>query len=271
MIQPHRKIQISNLAEFIANQFSLENKTKLLEIAREEIIPVHFDDYENAFDGILLFDPSTTFFHIHINTNRGNWTESKRGHFTLAHEFGHFFIDEHRLGLKYGNLSPHPSFHSLNNQPLIEEEADYFASCLLLPKNIFEKLVLPRKFSFETLRYISDSCQVSILCSLIRFAEIGNHEIFAIISKNNIAKWFVPSHDFPHWKSRFKIGDTLPPTTVAGEYFTMADKKITGVEDLSADDWFLVPENDKRAKRKMHEQCFYSDSYDYVISLLWFD
>lgn len=271
MIPPNRKSQISNLSEFIANQFSSENKTLLLDIAREETIPVHYDDYENAFDGILLYDLNTSLFHIHINTNRGNRAESKRGRFTLAHELGHFFIDEHRLGLKYGKLSPHPSFHSFNRQSLIEEEADYFASCLLLPKNKLERLPLPRNFSFETLRLISNSFQVSILCSLIRFAEIGSHEIFAVISKNNIAEWFVISKDFPHWTFKFKIGNTLPPTTVAGEYFTMVDRKLTSVEDLSADDWFFIPPNDNRAKRKMHEQCFYSDSYGYVVSLLWFD
>lgn len=271
MVQPHRKIQIRSLAEFIANEFSKENKTLLSRIAEEEGIPMHFDAYENAFDGILLYDPNASAFHIHINTDLGNRSESKRGRFTLAHELGHFFIDEHRLGLKYGSLSPHPSLHNLIQKPLIEEEADYFASCLLLPENRLRTLALPRKFSFETLHSISNYCQISILCSLIRFAEIGNHEIFAIISQNNIAKWFVTSKDFPHWKSRFKIGDTLPPTTVAGEYFSTAEKKLTGVEDLFADDWFLVPSNDNRANRRMHEQCFYSDSYGYVISLLWFD
>jgi hypothetical protein len=105
---------------------------------------------------------------------------------------------------------------------------------------------------------------------LIRFGEVGTHEIFAVVSENNIALWFVKSIDFPNWKFKFKIGDKIPPSTVAGEYFRMKDRKFTDIELLDPDDWFNPPEEDHRADRQMYEQCYYSDSYGYVISLMWF-
>lgn len=278
MIPPNRKTQISKLAEYIANEFSDRNITLLNEIANFEDVPIHYDNYENAFDGILLYDIENKDYHIHINVDNGNKQNSKRGRFTLAHELGHFFLDEHRLGLKYGLIEPHASFHNVNQKSLIEEEADYFASCLLMPifnfKNYsieYRKQTGKRKFSLDAILGLSDSFQASVLSTLIRFAEVGTHEIFAVVSKDNVAKWFVKSTDFPNWKFKFKIGETIPETTVAGEYFTKDISKFTGIESLSADDWFDPPADDKRARRPMYEQCYYSDSYGYVISLMWFD
>lgn len=278
MIQAVRKAQISELAEYVANEFSDKNLTLLDEIAKFESIPIHYDNYENAFDGMLLYDTDNKDFHIHINIDSGNKQNSKRGRFTLAHELGHFFLDEHRLGLKYGLLEPHASFHNINHKSVIELEADYFASCLLMPKERFKnfssenrKLTGTKEFSLDTILELSNSFKTSVLSTLIRFGEVGTHEIFAVVSKDNHAKWFVKSIDFPNWNFKFKVGNTIPQTTVAGEYYTKENRKYTGIESVSVDDWFYTPSNDKRAGRQMYEQCYYSDSYGYVISLMWFD
>jgi Zn-dependent peptidase ImmA (M78 family) len=278
MILPIRKTQISKLAEFIAEEFSNKNFTLINKIAKFEDVPVHYDNYEDAFDGMLLYDTASSDFHIHINIDNGNTEISKRGRFTLAHELAHFFIDEHRLGLKYGLLEPHASFHNFNQRSSIEEEADYFASCLLMPKEkfrnhsaVYKRQTRNKKFSFEAIYSLSESFQASVLSTLIRFGEVGTHEIFAVISKDNVAKWFVKSTDFPNWKFKFKIGDAVPLTTVAGEYYAMENRKFTGIEEVSAYDWFMPSKDDTRGDRQMFEQCYYSGSYGYVISLIWFD
>ena len=269
MILPHRKTQIGKLAEFVANEFSDGNLTLLNKIAIYEEVPFYFDNYEDAFDGMLLYDSKD--FHIHLNIDSGNLENSKRGRFTFAHELGHYFLDEHRLGLKFGLLEPHASFHNLNQKSKIELEADYFASCLLMPQQKFRRNSGGKDFSLNILTNLSHSFQTSVLATLIRFSEVGTHEVFAVISKNNIAKWFVKSTDFPNWKFKFKIGDKIPETTVAGEYFARVGSKITGIEQLNAGDWFNPPAEDHRADRHMYEQCYYSDSYGYIISLMWFD
>lgn len=278
MIPPHRKIQISNLAKFVANDFSDKNRTLLDEIAVYEEVPIHYDNYEDAFDGMLLYDIESNDFHIHINIDNGNNQDSKRGRFTLAHELGHFFLDEHRLGLKYGLLEPHASFHNVDQKSIIEKEADYFASCLLMPELKFRNYSLEykrttgiRKFSLDYLKNLSEIFQTSLLSTLIRFGEVGTHEIFAVVSKDNIAQWFVKSKDFPHWKFRFKRGNKIPPTSVAGEYFKFKKNKITSIESIDVDDWFIASKDDDRALRQLYEQCYYSDSFGYVISLMWFD
>jgi Zn-dependent peptidase ImmA (M78 family) len=269
MISLPRKNQIIKLAESIANDFSDGNLTLLDSIAKDEELYFFFDNYEDAFDGMLVYDSSE--FYIHINVDTGNRENSKRGRFTFAHELGHFFIDEHRLGLKYGLLEPHGSFHNLNQKNRMEFEADYFASCLLMPQDKFRKQSGGKKFSLDTILNLSESFHTSMLSTIIRFGEIGTHEIFAAVSKNNIAQWFVKSNDFPNWKFKFKLNEIIPKSTIASEYFNLERRKYDGIEKVLTDDWFSPPKDDNRADRQMYEQCYYSESYDYVISLVWFD
>lgn len=267
MITDYRKKSLNNFAQFISNESCSGNITLLEQIQATEELLLYHDHYEDSFDGMLIYDERN--FHIHINLDKGNYAKSKRGRFTFAHELGHYFIDEHRIGLMRGQLKPHPSTHELNRKDLIEEEADYFAGCLLMPENKFRQKSAKKKFSLDTIRDLSDSFQASILATVLRFSDIGTHSIMAVVSENNRVKWFSRSNDFPKWAFRFKVGQTLPPTTVAGEFFTKIDSKYTSVEDLSPDDWFYP--TDTRGNLTMHEQCYYSKSYGYVISLLWFD
>lgn len=270
MILDLRKKKISKLATVLAQEFCNGNITQLEHLAAFEDVCVLHDNYEDAFDGMLLFDEQD--FFIHVNDAKGNQLGSKRGRFTLAHELGHFFLDEHRTGLLYGTLPPHGSITSLGQKDLIEQEADYFASCLIMPDIKFKKQAsLKKKFSLDTITDLSDSFQSSIVSTVIRFSEIGTHEIMAVFSRNNSVEWYAQNDDFPKWPFRFKVHGNLPPTTVAGEFYTKANSKYTGIEKMSPDDWFYPFHGDSRADRQMYEQCYYSDSYDYTISLIWFE
>lgn len=268
MIPTNRKLALSKQAESIAKEFTKNNVTLLIDIADYEDLFVYFDDYENAFEGMLLYDNKN--FHIHINTKNENTENLKRNRFTFAHELGHYFIDEHRLGLKYNILEPHSSFHNLGRKDRIELEADYFASCLLMPKEKFRIAPVQKKFSFSKILEFSELFQTSVLATLIRFAEVGTHEIFAVFVKDNIVKWYVKSDEFPNWKMNFEVHKQPPKNTVVADFFSKK-VKCTEVEEMSADYWFKPPESDYRADKTMKEQCYYSDAYGYVISLIWFD
>lgn len=261
-----RKKKISEFAFHLSNEFSKGNATLLSAILEFEELPCYFDNYEDFFDGMLLYDARR--YHIHINIDRQNTLESKRGRFTLAHELGHYFIDEHRIGLKYGTLKPHGSKHELNHYAIIETEADYFASCLLMPEQKFRKHSGGKQFELQRIMDLSESFQSSMLAVALRFVEIGTHEVMVVVSKGGIVSWYSKSNDFPAWPFRFNVGGPLPPTTVAGEFFANKQAKYTTVEEVNADDWFYP--KDSRANRRMFEQCYFLESYDYVISFIWF-
>jgi hypothetical protein len=106
-----------------------------------------------------------------------------------------------------------------------------------MPDSLFRKIATDRKFSLDTIMKLSAAFNSSILSIVLRFAEVGTHEICAAISENNRLKWFTKSKDFPDWAFRCKIGHSLPPRTVAGEFYTKPDAKYTGVEYIDPDDW----------------------------------
>lgn len=265
-MEDHRKKALSNFASFIAEDYSSSNVTQLEKIAEDEHINIHPDHYENYFDGMLVYDEDS--FHIHLNMDRGNSLELPRGRFSFAHELAHFFIEEHRIPLMTGEVSPHGSLHDFKHNDKIENEADYFAACLLMPEKIFRRAPRNKKFSIETIFKLAHIFQASFMATALRFVEIGTHPIFVIVSEKNVVRWWASSVDFPKWKHRFRIGQTLPVQTVAGEFFTKQDAKYTGVEDIDEDAWFYPT---WQAKIKMHEQCYYSSQYGYVISTIWFD
>ncbi|GET35232.1 hypothetical protein PbJCM13498_40950 [Prolixibacter bellariivorans] len=232
-INNRKKNQIKDLAEFLALEYD-EIETPLDKIAELEEVPIFYDDYENAFDGILVYDNG---FYIHLNTALGNRPNTQRGRFTLAHELGHYFIDSHRQALKEGLIEPHPSRYNRNKHLLIEREADYFASCILMPEKRFrvdcEKF---RKFDFEVIESLSRKYNISITACAIRFADIGTHPIMVIYMENNKIEWKWQSNDFRFWRlAEGKIN--VPKDSLAGQYFRIGSgKKRT--EKLWAIDWF---------------------------------
>lgn len=226
------KIFIKELAEFIALEYD-EIVTPLEEIINSENINVFYDNYGTDFDGMIIFDK---LFYIHINTHRGNKPKTTRGRFTLAHELGHYFIDNHREGLQKGLLEPHPSKNNEAKHQKIEREADYFASCLLMPEQRFSKDCFKRKFQFKIIEELSEKYQVSLTACAIRFADIGNHPIMIVYCENNKIKWKWNSNDFP-FKYLAEQNSTIPEHSLAGSYFrTKSGTRKT--EQIWAGDWF---------------------------------
>lgn len=266
MITVLRKKIINDLANTISSNYFNKNLTDLDAIARDEEVSYYYDHYEDSFDGMLVYDRKR--FHVHLNKDRGNTKDSKRGRFSFAHELGHYFIDEHRIGLKKGLLKPHGSIHVPRQKELIEIEADYFSGCLLMPDYRFRKPSNRIKFSLDTILNLSEEFQTSVLATVLRFAEIGTHSIMAVVSQDNIIKWYTASNDFPKWPMKFKVGSQVPPSTVAGEFFTKQNSKYTGIENIEPEDWFYPSWLRETA---LHEQCYYSNAYGYVISIIWFD
>ena len=177
MIKNSSNILIKHLAESISLEFP-EIVTPLEIIIEEEQLNIYFDSYGDTFDGMTIYENSN--FFIHINTYRGNNPNSLRSRFTIAHELGHYFIDNHRIGLKRGLLTPHFSKNNENSFNKIEREADYFASCLLMPEIRFKKLIQRKKFDYSVLKSLSDEFQTSISATAIRFADVGNHPIMIV-------------------------------------------------------------------------------------------
>ncbi len=261
-INSRKRSQIKYLAEFLALEHS-ETITPLNKIADLEELQVFYDNYENAFDGILIFDKN---FYIHLNTNLGNFPDKERGRFTLAHELGHYFIDSHRIALKAGLIKPHPSWHNKNKHQIIEREADFFASCILMPEKRFRKDCEQfRKFDYQVIENLAKQYLVSITACAIRFADIGTHPIMIVYMENNHIVWKWQSKDFRFWK----LADgkkTVPKDSLAGKYFrTGSGHKRT--EELWGVDWFDGISDDNINFKVFEQVIPYQNK---VLSIVWY-
>jgi Zn-dependent peptidase ImmA (M78 family) len=258
------KQEYSNLANSISNFYCPEGLVNPEIIATKNGITYCYGNYADSFDGLIehLFGE----FHVYINIDRLIHPYTERARFTFAHELGHYFIDQHRIALKSGKSQSHSSFTGFVSKNYAEREADYFASCLLLPENRFKADIHRRKFSFEILLELSKKYQTSFTATALRFASIGNHPIIVVLSYKKAVKWYWYSNDFPY-KSLRHSKSKVPDDTVAGDYYSNGYDPRNRQEVLAID-WFDYV-RDSDVDRKFYEQCLFHK--DYVLSIIWED
>jgi hypothetical protein len=136
-ISPERELDIAELAEEVADSHCPGSRVDPVKIIEANGITLSFGRYANAFDGMLEYRDGR--FHIYSNLDRIEDPNARRARFTLGHELGHFYINEHRNALKKGLAPSHPSFCEYTSDHLVEREADHFASNLLMPPTRFMK------------------------------------------------------------------------------------------------------------------------------------
>ncbi len=268
-ISESRKKELSELAEFIADKYFADTFACPYKLAKIYGISYTFEDYGNAFDGLL--EHRSGKFHVYLNSRNAKHIYEPRVRFTLAHELGHYLIDEHRNALKNGLTPSHPSFTNFSSDNEVELEADFFASSLLIPKSRLLKDVFRRKFSFNLIEELATKYQTSITATLIKFASIGNHPIMIVCSIDEKIKWFKYSDDFPFKYIDALPGFKVPVNTSAGQYFyENGIKSEDEFEIIEAEDWFSLY-NDNDYGRKFYESCIYSDRNKFVLSIIWED
>ena len=135
---------IEKKANAITEKYTLEDKTEgyvdVIEIAKSNGFLVGNANISDDSDGFIAIDENVgevfgmpTSKLIVVNANRS--IEWKR--FIIAHELGHYFL--HYVD----NASDYNGMYAMREHKKgkddIENDADFFAACLLMPKKIFEE------------------------------------------------------------------------------------------------------------------------------------
>lgn len=189
MLKRSERLQeISELAQSIADEYCPNTFIEPLKIIQELGITYSFGNYDDNFDGLL--ECKNRKFHIYCNLDRVEHAESARARFTLAHELGHYFIDEHRNALVNGLVPAHSSFCAYESDNIIEREADHFASNLILPKQRFIKAAKKETIGLQGILSISKKFKSSITCTAIRYIDEA-------LGKAIVVKW---DHEGYQWK-----------------------------------------------------------------------
>ena len=168
-IPSERADEIAELAEAVADEYCPAGKVAPEAIAVRKGISLIYDHYADEFDGLIEYEDDR--FYIHCNIDRENVPTSGRGRFTVSHELGHYFIDEHRNALASGRVHPHPSFTDQHRDSLREREADLFASNLLIPAARLKEALTRARKRLSCVQDLAGKFNVSITCAARRYVD----------------------------------------------------------------------------------------------------
>ena len=168
LVAPGRAAEIAELAEAVADEHCPEVPVDPLAIARARRITASFGPYGDAFDGML--EHKAGRFHVFCNADRVGGADAPRARFTLAHELGHYYIDEHRSALEAGRAVAHRSQCEYESPNLAEQEADLFAANLLIPRERFDAKAKAAAPGLGGITALAERFRTSITATAIRYA-----------------------------------------------------------------------------------------------------
>lgn len=152
------------------------------------------------FEGMLRPSRKKPCWHIIYN----NDTDYRgRERFTLAHEFGHYLL--HRRPLDVGNTvsgldeaeadrrsfscNPMERNHWKRDLEQIEEEADTFASYLLMPMDDYRRQVAGQDMGLDLLRHITTRYGVSLTAAVRKWITFTERRTAMVIARDGFALW----------------------------------------------------------------------------------
>lgn len=150
-----------------------------LSLLQAQGVTSNFNHYAAPFDGLLEWRNQS--FHVYCNLTRVETKGSPRARFTLAHELGHYFIDEHRNALISGAAPSHPSVCDYQSPHLVEKEADFFASALLMPKPRFATAARRAAKGLHGVLELAAQFGTSVTATALRYLQCHDSEPCAVV------------------------------------------------------------------------------------------
>jgi hypothetical protein len=163
-----RRDEIAELAEAVAGEHCPSGRVEPGRIARAGRITISFGPYGDAFDGMLEHRGGR--FHIYCSLGRLGRPEAPRARFTLAHELGHYYIDEHRCALASARCPAHRSLCDYESSNRAEQEADHFAANLLMPRARFLAAAGAAAPGLAGIGSLAETFATSLTSTAIRYA-----------------------------------------------------------------------------------------------------
>jgi len=235
-------------------------------IARGEKITYSANDYNNDFKGLIQC--INWKFHIYLDVRRGENLNSGNVRFSFAHELGHYFINEHRFALMNEGILPKVASDPMLTDDIFEKEAEYFASCLLLPKDNFHQDIVETEFRFDLIIHLSSKYRVSLTAVLLRYLVLGEIPIAVICSRDTRYLWHRTSKGFPFYRLNLEAETQIPHGSRAGDYFYEGKREFKISKLMPASLWFLSASKDELI-RTFKEHCFRHQATNQVISVIW--
>jgi hypothetical protein len=214
-------------------------------IAAKEGIVVKPGVYDDDFDARIEHYPSLKAYCIYYAVS-GGWRTEGRVHFSLAHEFGHFYLPEHRARLRSGQM--HNSTTDFASRDPRELEADEFAADLLMPMELFRRELKLFRGGFCTLNNLmtlAEKLGTSITCTARRYCDSDGEACTIYFSEGGRVRWGKSSEDMNRTGMfYYKYGAPPPTGSKTAEYwekFLAGERPDRIAGKVPANVWFRWP------------------------------
>lgn len=176
--------------------------------------------------------------------------------FTIAHELGHYLL--HRQSQEEFRCGQRDIIGAQNTRAL-EDEANLFASYLLMPMDDFRRQVDGQQISLELLAHCADRYGVSLTATILKWLEFTDDIATLVVGREGYVLWSRSSKAAMQLRLYRRHGSALPAGSLAadGHAFDVDDR--TGVT-MPPDIWHPLEET--------KEMKIGSDQYDFSISLV---
>lgn len=190
-----------------------------------------------------------------------------RKRFSIAHELGH--MEMHRNEIKVSICTQADISDRGKAVPYdLEQEANQFASCFLVPARFVKEYYQEVDGAMEAIRKVADTFDVSLTAAALRFIDFITEPVAVVFSRAGKTEWFKSTQDFLDTDVFVNVGEIIGTDTAAGKLFrglSVPDRW----QQTKASDW--LKRGDYRQDAMIKEWSISMKNYDSVLSILWID
>lgn len=191
-----------------------------------------------------------------------------RKRFSIAHELGHWELHRSQSSLSICMATDINEGVKQASSPAIEQEANIFASALLMPDRFFAPLCKKDEPSFEHIIDLAKKFNVSITAATMRYLQYCREPIAIVYSHDNHIKWYQGTQSFDELKLFIDVRSRLDPSSRAAAFFK-GYKILPNMKSVKASSWFSSGKF--RSDAAIQEQAITMSNYNAVLTLLWID
>lgn len=232
---------------------ALEYSTQRFPDPITKIAPAKVD----VFEGALIFRPAKSCWYVLYNPDI---ELPGRINFTLGHELGHYLLHRAKAqSLECGqrDLLDYGGPESRKR----EEEANIFASYLLMPLDDYRCQVGTGPVTLDNLGQCAERYNVSLTAAALKWLEFTPQRAVLVVARDDLILWSRASD--PAFKSGvfYRCGTPLPDASMAKNGLPFGDTR-------AAKNGLELPPGVWRPDEPVTEMTIFSDRYDVTISLL---
>lgn len=190
----------------------------------------------------------------------------RRKRFSIAHELGH--LQMHREEIKICTREDITDVKRVGQRDL-EQEANVFASCFLMPARFVKPYFYPDNGpSMAAIQKVSDLFEVSLTAAACRSIDFSSEPVAIVYLRAGKIQWFKATQDFLDVGIFVNVGEMVGVNTSAGRFFRGLSAP-DGWRSSDATDWLRA--SNFRRGAQIKEWSINMMNYESVLTLLWVD